>query len=89
MNAAIDTNSKQTVTARLKTDGVTLLRLTADPATGTLSTTTTTSGSVAPTTFAGTDDNGRTSWFAVSSSDSTQLVALQCDSTGALLVKLV
>lgn len=89
MNAAIDQNSKQTITARLKTDGVTVTRLTADPVTDALYVTTTTSGAVAPTNFAATDDNGRTSWFAVSEDDPTVLVALQCDSTGALLIKTI
>ena len=88
-NAAIDTNSKQTILARLKTDGVTLTRITADPSTGAMDTTLTTSGAVTPETFSGTDENGRTSWFAVSENDSTVLVALQCDSSGNLLIKLV
>lgn len=89
MNAAIDVNSKQTITARLKDDGVTITRLVANPNTGALSTTTTTSGAVTPTTFAATDENGRTSWFAVSENEPTVLVALQCNSSGALLIKQI
>lgn len=87
MNAAIDVNSKQTITARLKTDGVSITRLTANPTTGKLSASTNTSGAVIPVNYAGTDDNGRNSWFAVSEFNPKQLVALQCDSTGALLIK--
>lgn len=88
-NAAIDINSRQTITARLKTDGVTNTRLTADPTTGALDTTSTTAGSVPPASWAATDENGRFSWFAVSEDNPKVLVALQCDSTGALLVKHV
>lgn len=89
MNAALDANSKQTATARLKNDGLTITRLTADPSTGALYTTVTTAGAVTPKTFAATDENHRTSWFAVSENDGTTPIALQCDSTGALLVKHV
>lgn len=89
MNAAIDSNSKQTITARLKTDGVTVIRLTADSVTNGLSITENTSGAVVPTTFAATDSNGRPTWFAVSEDDPTHLVALQCDASGALLVKMI
>lgn len=85
MNAALDQNSKQTALARLKTDGITRIRLTATL--GVLNVTTTTSGAVTPSNFSGTDDNGRTTLFAVSESNPKQLVALQCDSTGALLIK--
>lgn len=88
-NAAIDANSKQTITARLKTDNTVVTRLTAEPTTQALSTTLITAGAESPTDFSGTDDNGRTTWFAVSEDDPTQLVALQCDSTGALLIKIV
>lgn len=86
-NAAISQNSQQTVTARLKTDGLSIVRLVAVPANGALSVTTNTSGAVTPSNFAATDENGRTSWFAVSENDPTQLVALQCDSNGVLLIK--
>lgn len=89
MNAAIDTNSKQTATARLKTDGITVTRLTADPNTGALDTTAVTTGATIPSRFAATDENHRTSWFAVSENDGITPIALQCDSTGALLVKHV
>lgn len=86
-DAAIDGNSKATITARLKTDGVTITRITANASTGALTVTETTAGAVTPSTFAATDGNGRASMFAVSQNDSTVLVALQCDSTGALLIK--
>jgi hypothetical protein len=88
-NAAIDTNSKQTITARLKSDGVTVTRLIANPVTGALGTTTITAGAVTPSNFSATDDNGRTSWFAVSEFNSKQLVALQCDANGNLLIKTI
>ncbi len=87
--AAIDVNSKQSITARLKSDGLTVTRITASPITGAMDVTITTAGAVTPTTFAATDSNGRTSMFAVSQNDSTVLVALQCDSSGNLLIKHV
>ena len=87
--AAIDQNSKQTITARLKTDGVTIKRAIADAATGKLGVTNNTAGAVTPSTFAASDENGRTSWFAVSELDSKVLVAIQCDSSGNILVKFV
>lgn len=89
MDSAIDQNSRQTVTARLKTDGVTPTRITADPATSAMGITEVTAGAVTPKNFSATDGNGRTTWFAVSENDSTQLVALQCDSSGNLLVKMI
>lgn len=89
MNAALDQNTKQTSTARLKTDGITPTRLTADPNTGVLNVTTSTVGAVVPKNYAATDENGRTTMFAVSESDPTQLVALQCDSNGYLLIKQI
>lgn len=88
-NAAIDVNSKQTITGRLKTDGLTITRLTADPTLHSLSISTDTSGAVTPKNFSGTDDNGRISLFAVSENNSKQLVALQCDFLGNLLVKMI
>ncbi len=89
MNAAIDSNSKQTITARLKTDGITIVRITADPTTHAMGVTETTTGGVVPKNFAATDSSGRTSLFAVSENDPTQLVALQCDSNGNLLIKMI
>lgn len=87
--SAIDSNSRGSLTARLKTDALTITRLTADPTTGSLATTVNTAGAVNPKTFAATDDNYRPTIFAVSESDGVTLVALQCDSTGALLVKSI
>lgn len=89
MNGALDVNSKGTMTAILNTDGVSILRLTADITTGTLSTDTNTTGSVTPNSFAFTDDNDRNTLFAVSENDGVTPVALQCDSSGALLVKFI
>lgn len=88
-NAAIDSSNRQSITARLKTDAVTIKRIVADPGTGALSFTTNTAGAVTPASWAATDGNGRTSWFAVSENDPTVLVALQCDSSGSLLVKVI
>lgn len=88
-NAAIDPNSKQTATARLKTSGTTIKRLTATDSSGSLDVTTSTAGAGTPSTFAATDENGRTSWMAVSENDQSVLVALQCDSNGSLLIKIV
>ena len=45
-----------------------------------------TTGTAVAHEFAATDDNGRTTMFAVSSVDRTSLIALQADSTGALLI---
>jgi len=88
-NAAIDGNSKQTILARLKTDGATLTRVTANPSTGAMDVTGDTSGAVTPESYTATDENGRTSWLAVSEYDSKVLVALQCDSHGNLLIKSI
>lgn len=89
MQAAIDVNSKQTILARLKTDGITNTRVTAEPNTGAMEITGNTAGAVTPRTFAGTDENGRTGWFAVSENDPTRLVAIQCDSQGKVLIKMI
>lgn len=88
-NAALDVNSRQTAIARLETNGITPIRLTANPATGALGITTNTVGAVAPENWAGTDENGRTTWFAVSENDGVTPVALQCDSSGNLLIKII
>lgn len=77
------------MTAILNTDGSTVIRLEAVAATGTLETTTNTAGSVIPDSFAFTDDNDRPTLFAVSENDEEQLVALQCNSSGQLLVKFI
>lgn len=86
-NAAIDMNSRQTAIARLKTDGITPIRLVAAPSTGALNITSDTSGAVVPENYSGTDDNGRTNLVAVSENDGVTPVALQCDSSGNLLTK--
>lgn len=87
MNAAIDSNSKQTITARLNTDGVTPTRITANPATSAMSVSDGTTGTAPTNNWSATDESGRTTMFAVSNDDPTVLVALQCDSTGHLFIK--
>lgn len=77
------------MTARLNTDGVTVTRITANPSTGALSISEITAGSVVPAQFAATDDNDRPTLFAVSENDGVTLVALQCDSSGELLIKII
>lgn len=77
------------MTARLNTDGITITRLTALASTGSLIVDTTTAGSVTPSQFAATDDNDRPTLFAVSEDDGLTPIALQCDSTGALLIKII
>lgn len=89
MNAAIDVNSRQTATARLKTANTTIVRLTCNPTTGALDTTTVTLGAQTPLSWEATDENGRTTLMAVSENDSNQLVALQCDASGYLLIKII
>lgn len=89
MQGAIDVNSRSTITALLKTDASTIERLTANSATGALTTTINTSGAVTPKHYAETDDNDRPTIFAVSEDDRVTPIALQCDSTGALLIKVI
>jgi len=86
MNSAIDVNNNPTITARLNTDGITVERITANPTTGAVMVNNHTTGTAVAHEFAATDDNGRTTMFAVSSVDRTSLIALQADSTGALLI---
>lgn len=88
-NSALDANSRGTMIARLDTDGKTILRLTADPTSGALSVDNSFVGAVTPKNYAGTDDNDRPTLFAVSENDRETPVALQCDSTGALLIKMI
>lgn len=85
-NAAIDQNSDQTITARLNTDGVTIVRITADDSTHAMKVTDGTTGTPIANNFAATDQNGRPTMFAVSSVDGVTLVPLQADSLGALLI---
>lgn len=88
MNSAIDVNSKATVSALLKTDARTIIRLVATSG-GTLFTTTNISGAITPRYFASTDENSRPTLFAVSENDGETPVTLQCDTTGALLIKFI
>lgn len=86
MNAALDSNGRQTIIARLNTNQLVIKRVTANPNNGAMNVNDGTTGTAPSDNWADTDDNGRTAWFAVSSSDPQTLVALQADSTGALLV---
>lgn len=85
-NAAIDSNSKQTIIARLNTDGVTVTRIKANVSTGAMLTSDGITGSVVSNNWAATDESGRTTMFVVSSVDRKTLVALQVDATGHLLI---
>lgn len=85
-NAALDVNSKQTITARLNTDGITPVRVKADT-NGALRVVNGTVGTAVPDAWAATDDNGRPTMFVVSSADNKTPVALQADSNGNLLIK--
>lgn len=85
MNAAIDINGKGTLTARLNTNGLTIMRVKAT-ASGHLLINDGVTGTPTGNNFAATDDNERVSMFAVSSSDPTVLITLLTDSSGALLV---
>lgn len=89
VNAALNSNGKQSITARLKTDAVSIVRLAADSSNGELMVTETLSGAITPATFAATDGNGRYSMFAVSENDSSVLIALAADSNGKLLIKKI
>lgn len=84
--AAIDTNSRQTLTALLSTDGQTIVRVTATS--NVLNVSNGSTGSDLGGTKAFTDENDRVSAFAVSSSDSTALVALYANASGNLLIQI-
>lgn len=86
MNSALDGNSGQTITARLNTDGITIVRIQADSVTHRMKVDSVTSSTAPTDAWSATDDNGRTTMFVVSSLDSTQLVALQATASGALLI---
>lgn len=88
-NASLDQNSKATILATLNTDGVSLVRVEVNQANGILSTTTSTAGSVTPSEFSFTDENGRDTWFGVSENDGVTPIAVQCNSSGAVLVKAI
>lgn len=85
-NAAIDANSQQSMTARLNTDGTTVVRLKASPTLHALEISDGTTGSDNGGTSAATDENDRPTLFAVSSTDGKTLVALYADSVGELLI---
>lgn len=88
-NASIDVNSKQTILATLNTDGSSLTRIQVNPVNGGLTTTTNTMGSVTPQGRSLIDENGRNSWFGVSENDGKTEVAVQCNSSGTVLVKFI
>lgn len=85
-NAAIDSNSKETLTARLNTDGKTVIRIEADASSHGIMVNVGTTGSDNGGTNAAFDENGRTTTFVVSSIDGKTLVALYADSSGNLLI---
>lgn len=84
-NAAIDANSRQTITARLNTDVTQIVRIKCTT-TGHIDVDDAMTGAPGASDSAATDDNDRPTMFAVSNSDSTVLVALVANSAGALLV---
>jgi len=86
MNAALDANGRQTILTRLDTNQLVIQRVTANPVTGAMKVNDGTTGTAPTDNWTDTDDNGRWTWTAVSSTDSNVLVALQADSTGALLI---
>lgn len=85
-NSSIDENSQATITARLNTNGVDIVRVQVDASTHALSVDDASTGSDNGGTFAATDSNGRPTMFAVSESDGVTLVALYADSSGKLLI---
>lgn len=85
-NASIDENSQATITARLNTDGTSIVRVGVDTSTHALEVNDGTGGSDNGGTFAVTDANGRPTMFAVSNVDGVTLVALYADSSGNLLI---
>ena len=85
MNSAIDVNSRDTITARLNTDGVTIVRIEVDPSTHRMQTNDNTTGTDMGGMYAAFDENGRPTLFAESSAGDGTLVALYANSSGELL----
>lgn len=85
-NAKLDDNGRQSMTALLSSDGVTIKRVTADPATHSLSVDDDTTGSDNGGDYAHLDDNFRPTMFAYSSAGDGTLVALYTDADGKLLI---
>lgn len=86
-NAAIDSNSKATITGRLNTDGVTITRVRASPSTHAMEVDNQHNvGTDQGGTFAATDDNDRPALFAVSSAGDNALVSLYVSASGNLLI---
>lgn len=86
-NAALDSNGRQTLTALLNTNGTTVTRVKIKASTHGLQVSEGSSGSDNGGTKAGTDDNDRTSMFAVSNADGISPIALYVNSSGQLLIK--
>ena len=85
-NAPVDQNTQQAMIGVLNTDGKTITRVVASPTTSYLHVNDNTTGTNLADSNSYTDSNGRTTMFAVSSVDGKTLVALNVDSTGALLI---
>lgn len=84
-NAKIDSNGRQSMLGLLNTDGVTLINVKATPA-GLLHVNEGTGGTNLGSAFADTDENGRTTMYALASDGSGTFVPLHVDSTGGLLI---
>lgn len=85
-DAALDANSKQTITGRLNTDGLTITRIKIDASTHDLKVDNGTTGTDHGGTFAATDSNDRPTMFAVSETDGVTPVALYVTAAGLLLI---
>ncbi len=85
-NASTDENTGKTLIAALDSDGLTIVKVLANPTTHTLAVADNTTGSDHGPTFALTDDNGVKTLFAASSADGITPVAVYADSNGNLLI---
>lgn len=86
-DALIDESGRQSITARLNTDGLTIVRVEVNSSTHALEMSDGNTGSNNGGTNAAIDSNGRQTWFATSSADGVSLVALYSDSSGKLLIQ--
>lgn len=86
-NAKIDENGRQSMIGVLNTDGKTITRVVANSATNYLHVNDDVTGTNLSGNQASTDENGRTTMFALASDGSGTYIALNVDSTGALLTK--
>ncbi len=85
-NAAKDQNSVSTLLAGLETDGVTLVKVTADPSTHALSVSDAATGSDHGPADAPRDQNFVPALMAVSSADGVTPVVVYANSSGELLI---